>query len=1059
MSFDAGAVTATLDLDRSPFITSLSRARRDAANFARQRYEATLGVKGSAETAAELKGVDKEADALDGRDINIDVDKDGAASAHLGSLSEGFKGLASSIRATKTVLVAAAIPFAIAGLGAGVPTVLGLGASFAGLALNLGRAAAGFGLVAGAATGAAYVGLRAYGALLSRVVSDTREVYLATHQQTAAFIDQQKQQILNTRAAEAFNGEINEMILRFFKLEAAVGREVFPIFTRELQAWQSVFAGLIPVIARTAGTIAGIAAGFARWFRTAQGGQLLARTVGFINSSAIKAAATLSELAATGVMAFQPLIPLASKLQSQILLIVRAADRWTQSAEGQRRLTTIYRDLYNEARRLGPVLLDVGRGVFNVFAAIQQTGVANQASRGLAAIASGFERITRRGTESRHALNEFLNDTRQLMPFVGRAVMAFVAQIGRVAGAVIRARQEGHKLTILQSIFRGIQRAAKPLGDLLLGTFRGLGPLIAQLIPRLARFFKTFAGTTGPLQTFVRLISRALQIFNNLPGPVKTAVANLAALKLILGTLGVGAVVAPLGRFAGNMFLANRAARQLGAESSIFAVAGGLARIGAVLGAGIGLVALAGTLYLVYRRNKLVHDAVDGLVAKLRKGFAPEIKRAQGLLQNFGKGVAGQIDKLGNLIVDIFDLKAKQKKTIVVYGAEGGRLYGRGIRQEAKKADERGGPGYELGYRTMNAVLSGFRARATSGGAKSSGRGSLLQLLAAIFDPQVMTQFISNRIRGPIDGALHRAFKNVGWASLGKLVRDEIVGLFNFGGLQAFLTQWTNKHIVTPIGNAIKNFHWGELGKDAAQGIINGFLGVDIAAQLAKKIAGAIDWIKHKNDGHSPWGSTYKLGQDAARGFMEGFAQFKLAEGAQKKIRELTSALVKAPESREKGLLARIAHIKQSVTASAGGTRAIERRIAGILNDRRISGRQARYLADFAGYVPDQFRSSRRGSFERLQPQLKKLGYSMFEDLTFATNDRMRRFQAGSGTTHKGITKDEMREVMHETSDKQLKVIRAAAAQTAGMPEFLRFLDAAMAKGWGHHTNAKPNAV
>src|SRR5215217_4398207 len=120
MSFDAGAVTATLDLDRAPFITSLTRARREAASFAGKTYEAALGVKGTAETSAELAVVDKEADALDGRNINmdVDVDEDGTGAAHLGSLSGGFKGLASNIRATETVLKAATIPFAIAGIGA-----------------------------------------------------------------------------------------------------------------------------------------------------------------------------------------------------------------------------------------------------------------------------------------------------------------------------------------------------------------------------------------------------------------------------------------------------------------------------------------------------------------------------------------------------------------------------------------------------------------------------------------------------------------------------------------------------------------------------------------------------------------------------------------------------------------------------------------------------------------------------------------------------------------------------------------------------------------------------
>ena len=132
--------------------------------------------------------------------------------------------------------------------------------------------------------------------------------------------------------------------------------------------------------------------------------------------------------------------------------------------------------MWQEAKRLGATLMDVGRGVFNVFDAIDKAGLSDQASRGLANIARGFARITKEGTESRKKLDAFMQDARQLMPFAGQAVMAFVKQIGRVSKELIGARQEGHKLTILQEIFRGIQKSAKPLGNLLIGTFKDLGP-------------------------------------------------------------------------------------------------------------------------------------------------------------------------------------------------------------------------------------------------------------------------------------------------------------------------------------------------------------------------------------------------------------------------------------------------------------------------------------------------------------------------------------------------------------------------------------------------------
>ena len=116
----------------------------------------------------------------------------------------------------------------------------------------------------------------------------------------------------------------------------------------------------------------------------------------------------------------------------------------------------------------------------------------------------GFRRVTARGSEGREALETFFKRTKNLMPFIGDAAKALARQIGRVAQEVISFRTKGSKLTVLQQIFRSIKRAAKPMADILINTFKNLGPEIAKLLPEATRFFRVVARNEGPIVLVVR---------------------------------------------------------------------------------------------------------------------------------------------------------------------------------------------------------------------------------------------------------------------------------------------------------------------------------------------------------------------------------------------------------------------------------------------------------------------------------------------------------------------------------------------------------------------------
>ena len=81
-----GAIQATLTLDSSPFIRSLASCPKSLPrDFARQKYEASLGVRGTTGVLAEAKAVDKAYDSLDGREVEVDVDPGGRGAARLGT--------------------------------------------------------------------------------------------------------------------------------------------------------------------------------------------------------------------------------------------------------------------------------------------------------------------------------------------------------------------------------------------------------------------------------------------------------------------------------------------------------------------------------------------------------------------------------------------------------------------------------------------------------------------------------------------------------------------------------------------------------------------------------------------------------------------------------------------------------------------------------------------------------------------------------------------------------------------------------------------------------------
>lgn len=77
-TFNAGAIEATLELDRSPFQRGLELARRQGREFAAQKYTATLDVD-SSRVAAQIAALEAQLARLDARRVQPNIDVDTAA--------------------------------------------------------------------------------------------------------------------------------------------------------------------------------------------------------------------------------------------------------------------------------------------------------------------------------------------------------------------------------------------------------------------------------------------------------------------------------------------------------------------------------------------------------------------------------------------------------------------------------------------------------------------------------------------------------------------------------------------------------------------------------------------------------------------------------------------------------------------------------------------------------------------------------------------------------------------------------------------------------------------
>jgi hypothetical protein len=436
----------------------------------------------------------------------------------------------------------------IAAIG-GIPAVATAAAgATAQLALGLGQGLAGGAAVGIPAIYGAVGALKAYTAAISSTVSASREAYFTLNEQREEQLEQQRATILNTQASQRFNQQIDRTTIALSRWQALIGRAAFPIFTRELRAWTNLMPTYNDYLSQTVTELARIGGGFSRWLRHAQDGRLLQETFQFINASAQNAARTLDHLGRAGGRTFQLLIPYATNLQERIVGVARAIDRWTQQDQNMQRLNGIIEGMYSRFNQLLRIVRNFGSGLVGVFTALWNQGGPQRLMNGLEGLSEGFDRLMAKGNGARQAIGNFMNRSQPALNQLWKLTGEVVVEFGKLANNVVKAGQAGGKMGTLAEVIAGIRKSIGPLRKMFQETFIALAPVLARLTPELVKFMTVFLGSTGPLVTFLRAATTLLRIFNSMPGPVKTLVANLVALKAILGGLGIGSLVGSLVR-------------------------------------------------------------------------------------------------------------------------------------------------------------------------------------------------------------------------------------------------------------------------------------------------------------------------------------------------------------------------------------------------------------------------------------------------------------------------------------------------------------------------------
>ncbi|MBA3616985.1 MAG: hypothetical protein H0W52_12835, partial [Rubrobacteraceae bacterium] len=404
-------------------------------------------------------------------------------------------------------------------------------------------------------------GLKVYSAVLGRTISDSRSAYEATHENAVKQLEMRRNTILNTKASTNFNQQLDKSAIALTKVEAEIGRRLFPSLTKLLNLWTSKIPQLTPPLFRLMEGVTRVGVAFGTAYAHGQKFANLQKILGFVADSGIKAATALSNIADAGIQGLQAVIPAASRLQDHIVRLTGATREWVNSAEGMKTLRGIVDTLEQRFYQLVHIVRDFSVGIIGVFQALNKQGGVDRLMSGLEGLAKGFRKVMSESGSGREAIIRFMDAAQPTLNQLWRLTKTVVREFGLLASNVVKAGQSGDKMGTLARVIKAVRDSISPLRKLFQDTFIALGPVLAELIPEATEFLGVFLGSSGPLKVFLGAATKLLRVFNRLPDGVKSAVAAFLAFKAIVGGLGLGALIVGTGKLATNFWAMRRASK------------------------------------------------------------------------------------------------------------------------------------------------------------------------------------------------------------------------------------------------------------------------------------------------------------------------------------------------------------------------------------------------------------------------------------------------------------------------------------------------------------------
>lgn len=482
-----------------------------------------------------LTRVDEKMDNLEGRTARMGIAVAGGAAA--GAALSTVASRADLLSGAFTALGRVKLPMIYAGLG-GLPGLIApVSTATLGLASALTQGAAGFAVIGGAAAAAGAGGLAIYAAAAKSAVSGAMLVREETREAANEQLKQQRVAILNTEATRNFNTQLDKSAIALTEVQAAIGDRVLPAFTRMIATWTGKLPELTPPLYELVDGITEVIEGLSRW--AAKSAQLsqIKDILSFVAETGTLAAAGLANMVRAGLPIATALLPAATRFRDRVNEVVNSVTDWVRSSQGISTIEAVIAQLETRMYQVGDAVGALLKVAFNLGAAFAPLG--GRILENITAAANALADATAKGSGFRREVAEW---NAAAMPILGAAVdvaKELFTQFGRAAKAAMNLRMEGSDMSVLVAILNSIKDAAGSLMDSLVRSFEKLGPRIPELIEQFSRLFDTFTAQSPIIGRYVDLLTWMLKTFDSLPGPMKSAVVQVAAFQKVMGTAGM----------------------------------------------------------------------------------------------------------------------------------------------------------------------------------------------------------------------------------------------------------------------------------------------------------------------------------------------------------------------------------------------------------------------------------------------------------------------------------------------------------------------------------------